>query len=711
MQESTNLNNKTQTTTFKSVIFNSQHNIIKYIDFSNLSTTHLEHQLSAKFDKISNLIKSIENNNLQGQENPPKRQFENIFLPVYNEIFELNNSWGLINHLVSVVSSDELRQLQHKWEPIISNFFIELGQSYSLYNTYKAIKKSEFNELSIEQQKVLDNELRDFFLSGVGLSTKKQELFKSVQLKLTKLSTQSEHNVLDSTDAYAKYVTKDELDGLPDSYLTLYHEQAKQDGKNDGLYKITLHIPCYLPIMQYCTNRKLREELYYNYVTKASELAPNPKFNNSKIISDILKLRQQKASLLEFDNYSQLSLYTKMAENSQQVSLFLEKIAAHYKPKAVKELEELKEFAKQIGFNEAIQPWDMPFFSEKLRISKFAYSSEEIRQYFPLEQVMQGLFTLINKLYDIEFRENTKVTTWHQQVKCFDVLLNGKDIATIYLDLYARNKKQSGAWMNSAQDRHLNTIYNKVYLPIAYVVCNFTAPTQSGTSVLLTFEEVQTLFHEMGHALHHILTNNTNYSISGINGVEWDAVELPSQFMEFFAWDYSIISLISQHVKTKESLPKDLFIKLTNARFFQSGLQTIRQIEFALFDLEIHCSQNNDNQDIDYNEILNQIRNKVCVVIPPSFNRFAQSFSHIFAGGYACGYYSYKWAEVLAADAFGNFNGVKLDKLKHIGNKFKTTILQVGGLYPTTQNFRNFMGREVNPDALFDLENELPNIF
>ncbi|MFN8771167.1 MAG: M3 family metallopeptidase [Neisseriaceae bacterium] len=619
--------------------------------------------------------------------------WEHTIEPLHTKIYNLNRLWGELNHLMSVADSDEIRNLYDKLQGKITDFYVNLGQNQQLYEKYNNIKENSYDKITKEQQRVLDNEFRDFYLSGINLPKDEQLKFKQIQNDLDKITTKFAQNVLDSTDASVKYVTLADLPDVPDDILFMYHEEAKRDGK-DNLYKITLHTSSYLPIMQYCSNQKLREELYKEYVTRASEFNDG-KFDNSKLIQEILNLRLQKAKLLKFNNYSELSLYTKMADNNKQVLEFLYELANKSRPYAIKDVEELKNFAlEKFGVSEVFS-WDMSFFSEKLQQEKYSYSTQELKKYFQLPVVLEGLFKLINNLYKIELIHNVELPIWNPDVQAFDVVKDGNVIGNLFLDLYSRNGKLQGAWMHSAQDKYNTGAIN--FNPVAYVICNFTNPIGNEPS-LLTFDDVQTIFHEMGHALHHLLTKITNYSISGINGVEWDAVELPSQFMEYFAWNYDILKEISKHVETNESIPLKLYNKLLASRYYQAGLQTLRQLEFAIYDMLLHSTDN--VLSISYMNLLGKVREEIAVIIPPEYNRFPHSFTHIFSGGYAAGYYSYKWAEVLATDIFSVFDNQNKEKLSELGNKFLKTILSQGGVNPMMDNFKAFMSREPQIDAL-----------
>lgn len=656
-----------------------------FIPFNQIDISYLKTNLNQQLDSTQALITQLE-----AQKNSSWQQ---IVEPLQAQLYTLNQAWGLVGHLQSVKDSPELRTLHEEFLPKLTELYVNLGQNQALYKHVQTIKDIEYSQLNTEQKKVIDNELRDFKLSGITLPPEQQQQFKTIQNQLSELATQFEHNVLDATDSYSRSATIDELAGVPEDSLALYKAMAEQE-QQEG-YKITLHMPSYLPIMQYCSNRQLREELYEAYVTRASELSNDAKFDNGGLIGKILALRLEKAQLLGFNNYAELSLFNKMADTPSQVLDFLHQLAIKSRPYAEQDLTELKAYALQIDGITELSAWDIPYYSEKLQQHKYSYSSNELKQYFPLPKVFSGLFNLIGQLYSLELVLNKEMSVWHSDVSAYDIIQNRQISGHIYFDLYARDGKQPGAWMNSAQDRNMDG--EAEHLPIAYVICNFTKPVGDKPS-LLTFDDVQTLFHEMGHALHHLLTVVDNSSISGINGVEWDAVELPSQFMEYFAWDYAILKTITAHIDSGEALPQELFDKVLAARHYQSGLQMLRQLEFAIYDLQLHSSFNPavDNYLIE----LEQVRKQIAVLIPPSYNRFANSFAHIFAGGYAAGYYSYKWAEVLACDVFSVFDGVSGSKLSELGAQLQRTILSQGGVRPMMENFVAFMGREPQIDAL-----------
>ena len=657
----------------------------KFIPFNQIDTQYLDQNLQKELECTAQTIRQIEEASISS--------WKSIIEPLQKQLYKLNQIWGIVGHLQGVKDSPQLRELHEKFLPVLTDLYVNLGQNQKLYQHIQAIKQAEYAQLNIEEKKVIDNELRDFRLSGITLPKEKQEKFKQIQNRLSELSTKFEHNVLDSTDSYAKYVTKEDLTGIPEDSLALYQALAAQDEKEG--YKISLHMPSYLPIMQFAGNRALRQEIYQVYSTRASELSNDGKFDNSELIREILRLRQQKAELLEFNNFAELSLFNKMADSPKQVLDFLYQLADKSRPYAENDLQELREFARSTDEINDLAAWDIAYYSEKLQQHKYSYSSNELKQYFQLPRVFDGLFALIQQLYNLEFVPNTSIPTWHPDVTTYDVVLNGVISGHIYFDLFAREGKQPGAWMNSAQDRSVTKEETK--LPIAYIICNFTKPVGNKPS-LLTFDDVQTLFHEMGHGLHHLLTTINNSSIAGINGVEWDAVELPSQFMEYFAWDYSILVKLTAHVDTDKPLPQELFDKVLASRYYQSGLQMLRQLEFAIFDLLLHSDF--DYKEGNYLDTLDKVRKEIAVIIPPAYNRFPNSFAHIFAGGYAAGYYSYKWAEVLACDVFSLFDGTSSNKLLELGDKFRTIILSQGGVRPMMDNFKNLMGREPQIDAL-----------
>ena len=605
--------------------------------------------------------------------------------------YRLSNAWSQIGHLNSVCNSEEFRVEYNKCKDLITDYYSNISQNVKVFNLYVKLKESSlFAELTSIQQKVIDNEIRDFKLGGVNLALEEQAKYKKIQSKLSKLASKFEENVLDETNQYFLHIEDSErVRGIPDDVLEQATLLAKEDKKSG--YYFTLHFPSYIPVLQYAHNRDLRQQLYEAYAKKASELS-NPKYDNSKIIQDILFLRSQLANLLGFHNFAELSLDTKMANSPKEVCDFLKNLASKAKPFAEQDYEDLKKYALKDGIKH-LEAWDVAYYSEIIKQEKYLISDQEIKQYFPEHKVIKGLFDLVNKLYGIEILES-KAPSWHSSVAYYEIHQNNKIIGSFYLDLYARKNKRGGAWMDECISK--SQFNGHIDYPVAYLTCNFSSPIGKNPA-LFTHDEVITLFHEFGHGLHHLLTQVDEYNVSGIKGVEWDAVELPSQFMENFCWNWEVIQNMTEHIESKETMPKNMFDKLIQSKNFQSGMQTIRQVEFALFDMLIHM--NDDPINLNVLETLEKVRDEVAVVRPPKWNRFPHSFSHIFAGGYAAGYYSYKWAEVLSADIFDEFlnNGVLN---KDIGTRFRKEVLSVGGSRGANESFVKFKGREPTIDAL-----------
>lgn len=607
--------------------------------------------------------------------------------------------WGVVAHLNSVVDTPELRAVYNELMPEMTVFFTEIGQDVALYERFKAIKQSaEFEQLSAAQQTKLEHDLRGFVLSGAELSPEKQAEFAQLQTESAQLSAQFSQNVLDATDAFALYFDdKTELAGIPDDALAMFQAAAEAEGKTG--YKVGLQMPHYLAVMQYADKRALREQIYQAYATRASELG-KPEWDNTAHITRILEIAAQTAKLLGYANYAELSLVTKMAETPTQVLAFLRDLAKRAKPFAEKDLAEVQTFAQQhypefANSQNAIQSWDLAYLSEKLREEKYAFSETEVKKYFPASKVLAGLFAQIKRLYGVNLSEK-KVPVWHPDVRYFELEKNGTIIGGVYMDLYAREGKRGGAWMNDYRGRRrclAGEQAGQIQIPMAYLVCNFTPPVANKES-RLSHDEILTLFHEMGHGLHHLLTQIDELGVSGINGVEWDAVELPSQFMENFVWEYDVLKGMSLHEETGEVLPESLFAKMLAAKNFQRGMFLVRQMEFALFDMLIYSSNRADN----WQQVLAEVRQEVAVVQPPAYNRFANSFGHIFAGGYSAGYYSYAWAEVLSADAYAAFE--ESDDIQATGAHFWNEILAMGGSRSAAESFKAFRGREPSIDAL-----------
>ncbi|WP_044873380.1 oligopeptidase A [Pseudomonas sp. LFM046] len=606
----------------------------------------------------------------------------------------LGRAWSPVSHLNAVCNNAELRSAYEACLPKLSEYWTELGQNRELFQAYEALANSpEAAGFEVAQKTILDHALRDFRLSGIDLPADKQQRYGEIQMKLSELGSRFSNQLLDATQAWTKEVLDEAaLAGLTDSAKAQMKQAAEAKGL--GGWLITLEFPSYYAVMTYADDRALREEVYTAYSTRASDQGPNAGQNdNGPVMMEILDLRQELAQLLGFEHFSDLSLATKMAESTPQVLGFLRDLAKRSKPFAAKDLEELKAFAAERGVAD-LQSWDVGYFSEKLREQRYSISQEILRAYFPIDKVLSGLFTIVQKLYGIEIKELSGFDTWHPDVRLFEISENGQHVGRFFFDLYARSNKRGGAWMDGARDKRRNA-HGDLISPVANLVCNFT-PAVGDKPALLTHDEVTTLFHEFGHGLHHLLTRVEHAGASGINGVAWDAVELPSQFMENWCWEPEGLALISGHYQTGEALPQDLLDKMLAAKNFQSGMMMVRQLEFSLFDFELHATHGDGRAVLD---VLEAIRDEVAVMRPPAFNRFANSFAHIFAGGYAAGYYSYKWAEVLSADAFSRFEeeGVLNPAT---GRAFRDAILARGGSQEPMVLFVDFRGREPSIDAL-----------
>lgn len=602
--------------------------------------------------------------------------------------------WSVVSHLNSVVDTPELRAVYNELMPEITIFFTEIGQDIELYNRFKIIKNSaEFDTLSPAQQTKLNHDLRDFVLSGAELPPEQQAELAQLQTEGAQLGAKFAQNIQDATDAFGiHFDDAAPLAGIPEDSLAMFAAAAQSEGKTG--YKIGLQIPHYLAVIQYADNRELREQIYRAYVTRASELSDDGKFDNTANIDRTLENALKTAKLLGFKNYAELSLATKMADTPEQVLNFLHDLARHAKPFAEKDFAEIKAFARESLNIEDPQSWDLSYAAEKLRQAKYAFSETEVKKYFPISKVLAGLFAQIKKLYGIELAEKT-VPVWHKDVRYFELKQDGQTIGGVYMDLYAREGKRGGAWMDGYKSRR-RFADGTLQLPTAYLVCNFTPPV-GDKEARLSHDEIITLFHETGHGLHHLLTQVDEVGVSGINGVEWDAVELPSQFMENFVWEYDVLAQMSSHEETGAVLPKELFDKMHAAKNFQRGMFLVRQMEFALFDMEIY-HQEDEGRLKEWPQILDKVRQEVAVTQPPAYNRFALSFSHIFAGGYSAGYYSYAWAEVLSADAYAAFE--ESDDVAETGRRFWKEILAVGGSRNAAESFKAFRGREPSLDAL-----------
>ncbi len=623
--------------------------------------------------------------------------WSNLIEPIADVEDKLSKAWSPVSHMNSVVNNDQLRDAYNACLPKLSAYSTEMGQHKVLFEAYQQIaERDDFSELDQAQQKIIQNALRDFRLSGIDLDSDKQQRYKEISQKLSRLASQYEEHLLDATNAWSKLITDPELlAGLPTNDMALTRQSAEAQEKDGWL--ITLQFPSYLAVMTYADNRELRKEHYTAFSTRASDQGPHAgQFDNSKVMEQTLALRHEKAQLLGFENYAEYSLATKMAEQPDDVVGFLENLADKSWRHARKDLSELREFArKHYGIN-SLQAWDIGYYSEKMRQHYYQLSQEQVKAYFPASRVIPGLFAVVEKLYGLQIEEIEDFDRWHPDVRYFEIKdQDGQTRGRFYLDLYAREKKRGGAWMDDCIGRKKTTA--TLQLPVAYLTCNFTPPAGDNPA-LLTHDEVLTLFHEFGHGLHHMLTQVDHIGVSGINGVEWDAVELPSQFLENWCWEKDALGLISGHFQTGEALPDELFDKMLAAKNFQAGMLMVRQLEFSLFDFLIHQQYDPKKGGRIY-QTLNRVREQVAVVQVPEFNRFAHSFAHIFAGGYAAGYYSYKWAEVLSSDAYSLFeeNGIFDRKT---GLSFLHNILEKGGSDDAMTLFVNFRGREPEIDAL-----------
>jgi oligopeptidase A len=612
----------------------------------------------------------------------------------------LSRAWGSVSHLNSVLDTPELRAAYNAALPKVTEFYTRLGADERLYAKYRAIKPETLNT---EQRQALKNALRNFVLGGADLQGAERERFAAIAERQATLGQKFSENALDATDAFAYYAQEAELDGLPDDVKQTARNAAQAEGK-DG-FKLTLKMPCYLPVMQFASSSALRQTLYRAYVTRASDQAGTDlgQFDNTDLINELLALRLEEAKLLGYPNFGTLSVVPKMADSPEQVVSFLRDLAQRARPFAEQDLADLRGFAKEQLKLPDPQAWDWPYISEKLKESRYAFNEQEVKQYFPLPRVLDGLFNIVQTLFEVSIRED-HAPVWHESVRFFRIeRTTGQGspelVGQFYLDPQARNGKRGGAWMDDVRARWLRPDTGQLQTPVAHLVCNFASGV-NGKPALLTHDDVTTLFHEFGHGLHHLLTQVNERDVSGISGVEWDAVELPSQFMENFCWEWDVIKNMSAHVDTDAPLPRALFDKMLAAKNFQSGMQTLRQIEFSLFDMLLHTSHDPAH---DIMPLLQQVRQEVAVLLPPSWARTAHTFSHIFAGGYAAGYYSYKWAEVLSSDAYAAFEEtVGSDGLPNVqtGQKYRQAILEVGGSRPAIESFKAFRGREPSLDAL-----------
>lgn len=663
--------------------------------FSQVKPEHLKPALEHCIETCRQLIIDLCK---QTGSNP---SYSKLLVPIEEADDKLSRVWSIASHLNNVCNTDPLRQAYDECLPLIAEYTSWVGQYRPLYEALLNLSKSdEFNALPFAKRCAVGNSLRDFRLSGVDLEPQKQKRYTEISSRLSQLQAKFANNVLDATHGFVLEIKNfDDLKGLPTGAIKLAKSEAQARGKEGWV--ITLDMPSYIPFMTYADNRNLRQSLYEAYVSRASEVGPDAnKWDNSEVIEEILALRHEMANLLGFESYAHLSLATKMAPNPKKVVDFLTDLANKSRPQALEEMQQLRDYAKKSGVDYELEPWDLPYWSEKLRQERYAYNAEEMRPYFPIDKVISGLFECAHRLYAVSFKERSGDDVWDEYVRSYDIYEDkfGSCIGTFYMDLYARAGKQGGAWMDECLTRRYRAD-GTLQLPVTYLVCNFTRPV-GGSQSQLTHDEVVTLFHEFGHGLNQLLTRIDVADVSGINGVPWDAVELPSQFNENFAWQKEALPLLSGHVNTHEPLDQSKINGLLAAKNFHSAMAMLRQLEFALFDFRLHLEYK-PGQKGQVQNILDEVRNKVAVVPVSPLNRFANGFSHIFAGGYAAGYYSYKWAEVLAADAFGRFieSGVFDRKA---GQDFEDLILSCGGACDMMENFVKFRGREPQVEALLE---------
>ncbi|MCP3673117.1 MAG: oligopeptidase A [Gammaproteobacteria bacterium] len=662
--------------------------------FSSIKHEHIkvavEKQLNENRQHLKSLLSTVNSHN-----------WKNTIEPLAKQGDKLSRLWSPVGHINAVVNSKEFREQHDACLPLLSEYSSEFGQNKDLYKAYQQVAAN--NQLTAIQRKIIDDDLLDFRLAGVDLEENDQVRFREIKSRLSELGSQFSNHVLDATMAWSKHFTgKSGLEGLPDSALAAAEAAAKE--KDQEGYLLTLDIPCYLAVMTYAKDIALRKKMYKAYSTRASDQQPeHSNWDNAPIIKETLALRHEMAELLGFKNYAEYSVAKKMAKDPKQVINFLEQLAGYSLEKGKQELEALTQYANQIDGVTELKPWDVAFYSEKLREQKYDISQEELRPWFPENQVLEGLFEITSRLYDVEIKERNDIDKWHEDVQFFDIYIVDKSnenqkIGSFYLDLYARSHKRGGAWMDSCRDRMLLSD-EILQLPVAYLTCNFNAPI-GDKQALFTHDEVVTLFHEFGHGLHHLMTQIDEIQVSGINGVAWDAVELPSQFMENFCYEKESLSLMARHVDTKEPLSERILQKLNDARQFQAAMQMLRQLEFSLFDFRLHLEYSaSDENENSISKVLKSVRDQVSVLQPPEWNRFENGFSHIFAGGYAAGYYSYKWAEVLSADVWSYFEEQGIFNKKS-GEHFLKEILSQGGSKEAMALFVNFRGREPSVEPL-----------
>ncbi|MCQ8869231.1 oligopeptidase A [Vibrio splendidus] len=659
--------------------------------FSQIKPEHVKPAVEQVIEECRNKIEQV----LEGNTSP---SWDNLVAPIDEVDDRLGRIWSPVSHMNSVMNSDELRDAYESCLPVLSECGTWVGQHKGLFEAYKAIKASEaFSALNQAQQKTITDALRDFELSGIGLPADEQHRYGEISKRQSELGSQFSNNVLDATMGWSKQITDvAELAGMPESALAA--AQAAAEAKEQEGYLLTLDIPSYLPVMTYCDNQELRKELYEAYVTRASDRGPNAgKWDNTEIITEQLKLRHEIARMLGFSTYSEKSLSTKMAETPDQVLGFLNDLAVKAKPQGEREVEDLRQFAeKEFGVSE-LNLWDIAYYSEKQKQNLFEISDEELRPYFPESNAVSGLFEVLNRVFGMSVTEREDVDTWHDSVRFFDIFdATGTLRGSFYLDLYAREHKRGGAWMDDCRGRRI-TQSGELQTPVAYLTCNFNKPV-GDKPALFTHDEVVTLFHEFGHGIHHMLTQVDAGAVSGINGVPWDAVELPSQFLENWCWEEEALSFISGHFETGEALPKEMLEKMLAAKNFQSAMFILRQLELGLFDFTLH-TEYDPEVGARVLETLADVKSKVSVLPSLDWNRFSHSFGHIFAGGYSAGYYSYLWAEVLSADAFSAFEEEGIFNTE-TGNRFLNNILEMGGSEEPMELFKRFRGREPQIDAM-----------
>jgi len=658
-------------------------------NFPEIKAEHIEVALDELLKESRELTESLLKNN-------SKYTWDNLIEPLEKADNQLERMWSPISHMNGVVNTPELRDAYNGCLPKLSEYSTEMGQNRALFDAIKQIQDNQ-DALGLDdaQRKSIEDSIKGFKLSGVDLDNEKKQRYGEISSELSTITSKYSDNVLDATNAWTKQIDdKSALKGLPDTAIEQAAAAAKQ--RDAEGYMLTLEFPSYYAVMSYADDRALREEMYRAYSTRASDQGSDDKLDNSENMEKILKLRQEKAQLLGFDNYSELSLDTKMADSPKQVLEFLGELAEKSLPFAKKEYEELKQFANDEVGIEDMQAWDVTYVSEKLKQQRYSISDEDLKPYFPVDNVLNGLFELVEKLYKVSIKQNKDQESWHDDVRFYEIYnANGDLKARFYLDLYARQHKRGGAWMADFCSRFKSN--NAIQTPVAFMTCN-SAPPAGGKPALFTHDEVITLFHEFGHGLHHMMTEIEYLDISGISGVEWDAVELPSQFMENWCWQREALDMFAAHYETGEKIPDALFDKMQAARHFQTAMGMVRQLEFSIFDMRLHMDTGISSSK-QIQDVLDTVRESVAVVTPPAFNRFQHGFSHIFAGGYAAGYYSYKWAEVLSADAFARFEEEGLFN-QEVGEAFLTEILEVGGSRPAIESFKAFRGREPSVDAL-----------